>query len=193
MREVPVGVILAGGAGRRLGGAKPTVALAGRPLIEWPLAALRAALGPAADVVVVAKPDTEFPADLGAAVWIEPAAPSHPLVGLVRALEGAAGRPILVCPVDVPFVAAATLAALAGAVPGVAVAACRGAVQPLIGRWPTDALPALRQALTHDPLPAMRAVTAQLGAQAFEVDAAELVNVNTPEDLAAAGRRISRT
>lgn len=189
MSEGPVGAILAGGAGRRLGGAKATAMLGGRPLLARPLAALRGALGPGATVVVVAKPSTELPADLDAAVWTEPATPSHPLVGLVRALEGAAGRPVLVCPVDLPFVTAATLARLAGPGAGIAVAAGGGALQPLLGRWPADALPPLRAALARDPLPAMRALAAQLGARGVEVDAGELVNVNTPEDLAGAQAR----
>ena len=45
----PVGVVLAGGEGRRLGGDKAVVALDGRPLLEFPLrgpAALRAATSP---------------------------------------------------------------------------------------------------------------------------------------------------
>lgn len=46
-----IGLLLAAGAGERLGGAKPIAPLAGRPLYEWPLAALRA--GGVEDVVVV--------------------------------------------------------------------------------------------------------------------------------------------
>ena len=188
MSEGRVGVVLAGGAGRRLGGAKATAELGGRPLIDWPLAALREALGPDAELAVVAKATTALPALTGVAVWIEPPAPSHPLVGLVRALEGAAGRPVLVCPVDVPFVTAATLARLAE-IPG-GLAGDGGRVHPLLGRWEPGALPALRDALAvGEPLPAMRALAADLGAPALEVDDGQLVNVNTPEDLAAARAR----
>lgn len=191
MRDAVVGVLLAGGQGRRIGGAKATVTLAGRPLIAWPLAALRDALGPDGTVAVVAKPSTPLPGDLGVPVWPEPAAPSHPLVGLVRALEGADGRPVLVCPVDVPFVTGATLARLGRAAGDVATLAAReGALQPLLGRWEPVALPALRAALTEDPLPAMRALAAGLGAAALEVAARELVNVNTPEELRAAQDRM---
>ena len=189
MSTGPVGVVLAGGVGRRLGGAKATAELAGRPLVAWPLAALREALGTGGEVVVVAKPATELPAALGVEVWIEPATPSHPLVGLVRALEGAGGRPVLVCPVDVPFVTAATLARLART-PG-ALAGDGARVHPLLGRWEPGTLPALREVLAAgEPLPAMRALAADLGARALEVDVGELVNVNTPEDLAAAAARV---
>ncbi|MBK5220825.1 MAG: NTP transferase domain-containing protein, partial [Thermoleophilia bacterium] len=38
-----LGAVLAGGSGSRIGGAKATVELAGRPLIAYPLAALEAA------------------------------------------------------------------------------------------------------------------------------------------------------
>ncbi|MDQ2895414.1 MAG: NTP transferase domain-containing protein, partial [Actinomycetota bacterium] len=110
MRE-PVGVILAGGQGRRLGGAKATISLAGRPLLTHPLAAMHAALGadqrPLGDgprLAVVAKPGTSLPALGAVLLWTEPGEPSHPLVGLIRALEGAGGRAVLVCPVDLPFI-----------------------------------------------------------------------------------------
>jgi molybdopterin-guanine dinucleotide biosynthesis protein A len=53
----PLGVVLAGGRGSRLGGAKPTAELAGRPLVSYPLAALAAA---GLDAVVVAKPGTDL-------------------------------------------------------------------------------------------------------------------------------------
>lgn len=187
MSTGPVGVVLAGGAARRLGGAKATAPLGGRPLIAWPLAALRTALGPDAELAVVAKATTSLPPLPGVAAWLEPPAPSHPLVGLVRAVEGAAGRPVLVCPVDVPFVTAATLGRL-GATPG-ALASGDGQLQPLLGRWEPETLSALRAALALDPLPAMRALAARLGAVQVDVDASELVNVNTPEDLAVAQAR----
>src|SRR5256885_1284659 len=97
----PLGAVLAGGLGRRLGGSKATVALAGRPLISYPLQALRSALGA---VVVVAKGDTQLPDGLEAPVWVEPEHPRHPLTGLVHALSLAGGRPVLVCACDLPLV-----------------------------------------------------------------------------------------
>lgn len=206
MRE-PVGVILAGGRGRRLGGAKATILLAGRPLLAHPLAAMHAALagagkepgdGPA--LAVVAKPGTPLPALGAVALWIEPREPSHPLVGLIRALEGAAGRAVLVCPVDLPFITPETLRRLATSpsegAPAL-LAAHGGIAQPLLGRWEPAALAGLRGALDAGgggSLPAMRAVARRLGARVTDVGADELENVNTPEDLARAQARvISRT
>jgi molybdenum cofactor guanylyltransferase len=61
-----LGVVLAGGRGSRLGGAKPTAELGGRPLISYPLAALAAA---GLEAVVVAKSDTDLDGrDLGGTV-----------------------------------------------------------------------------------------------------------------------------
>jgi molybdopterin-guanine dinucleotide biosynthesis protein A len=97
----PIGVILAGGRGQRMGGAKATVMLGGRPLITYPLRALSAVLD---DVVVQAKADTELPSLPGTTVWIESEPHRHPLIGIVEALGLAGGRPVLVCAVDIPFV-----------------------------------------------------------------------------------------
>ena len=75
----PVGVVLAGGRGRRLGGDKAIVELEGRALVHYPLEALHEVCD---DVVVVAKRDTLLPPLSGIAdLWIEPDEPRHPLVG----------------------------------------------------------------------------------------------------------------
>src|SRR6202035_425126 len=98
-----VGVVLAGGLGRRLGGSKATVRLNGQPLIAYPLRAVQEALGAA---VVVAKADSELPALPGVEVWTEPPEPRHPLTGIVHALGLAEGRSVLVCAGDLPLVPA---------------------------------------------------------------------------------------
>jgi molybdenum cofactor guanylyltransferase len=185
----PVGVILAGGRGRRLGGDKALVSLAGRPLIVRPLAAMRAVL---TDVAVIAKPDTALPDLGGIPVWSEPAEPSHPLVGIVHALRLAGGRAVLVCAADLPFVTPATLRALAGADAGAApavIAAVDGVTQPLLGRYEPGCA-ALLEPIARDGRVAMRAVVGALGAREFELDALELFNVNTPEDLRRAEARV---
>ncbi len=184
----PVGVILAGGRGRRLGGRKALVSLAGQPLILRPVAAMRAVL---TDVAVVAKPDTALPDLAGIPVWSEPAEPSHPLVGIVHALRLAGGRAVLVCAADLPFVTPATLRALAAADAGGAravIAAVDGVTQPLLGRYEPGCMAQLETAI--EGRVAMRAVVAALGARPFELDARELFNVNTPEDLRRAEARM---
>ena len=73
--EQPVGVVLAGGQGQRIGGEKAVVSLGGQPLVSYPVQALRSVLF---EVRVVAKPGTELPALHGVEIWIEPPEPRHP-------------------------------------------------------------------------------------------------------------------
>jgi molybdopterin-guanine dinucleotide biosynthesis protein A len=170
-----------------MGGAKASVQLAGRPLIAWPLAALRAALE---EVVVVAKSDTPLPA-LDVPVWTEPDEPAHPRAGIVHALSAAGQRAVLVCAADMPLVTpelVASLAAAAGA-PAV-VPRADGRLQPLLARYEPDALLALRAA------PAGEALTATVESLRPRVldfpNATAFFNVNTPADLDAAAQRIAR-
>lgn len=77
-----IGAVLAGGDGRRIGGDKAVVELDGRPLLHYPLAVVRAALG---NVAVVAKSATSLPPlDSGVAIWLEPDEPRHPLAGILQ-------------------------------------------------------------------------------------------------------------
>ena len=72
-------------------------------------------------------------------VWREPAQPRHPLVGIVYALSRAAGRDVLVCAADLPFITPAALGLLAGAdaggAPAVLASAPGSGLQPLLGRY----------------------------------------------------------
>src|SRR3954471_15363213 len=104
-----VGVVLAGGAGRRMGGAKATALLAGRPLVVWALEALRAAGFERRAVVV--KSDTALP-ELDVPVWIEPDEPRRPRAGAAYALERG-GDDVVTLPVGLPLVPAALLRELA--------------------------------------------------------------------------------
>lgn len=173
-------MILAGGRGRRLGGAKATVLLRGRPLISYPLESLSAALS---EVVVLAKADTELPSLPGTTVWIESQRMHHPAVGIVQALALAGGRSVLVCAADLPFVTPELVRELASGnpedVPAV-VASSRGAMQPLLGCYHPRAA-RLLQAGDERPL---REQVAELTPRVVEVDdPRELFNVNAPEDL----------
>jgi molybdopterin-guanine dinucleotide biosynthesis protein A len=179
----PIGVVLAGGVGRRLGGSKATVKLAGRPLISYPLDALRRALS---TVAVVAKPDSELPALPGVTVWIEPQEPQHPLAGIVHALRCADGRPVVVCATDLPLVSEALIRSLAQADAGASPAVLAWAerrIQPTLGRYGPELLEPLARAL-EQPDRALTEVVEELGPKLLPVsDAEQLFNVNTPEDL----------
>jgi molybdopterin-guanine dinucleotide biosynthesis protein A len=178
--------VLAGGRGRRLGGAKPLAELAGAPLIAHPLAAAAAA---GLRAVVVAKPEAALPT-LDVPVWEEPSEPVHPLLGIVAALERAGG-PVVAIGCDQPFVPAGLLSRLATGPEGAVHAA--GRLVPLPARYEVAWLPALREALAAEgPL---RATLEALAPAAVELADARLVaSVNTPDELAAAERVLaSRT
>jgi molybdopterin-guanine dinucleotide biosynthesis protein A len=191
-RLEPIGVVLAGGQGRRMGGSKATVELSGRPLISYPLEALTAVLG---DVAIVAKPDTELPSLAGVTVWIEPPAPSHPLVGVVQALALAERRPVVVCAGDLPFVPPELVARLARTDPGSApavVVSCGGELQPLLGCYQQRALALLGPAARAADSPVRRAV-ASIGPRLLQIEDREaLFNVNAPEDLLQAAAILDR-
>lgn len=172
----PLGVVLAGGAGSRVGGEKAMVLLDGRPLAVWAVDALRAA--GLAEVVVVAKADTALPD--GVTAWAEPDEPRHPLAGVAYALGRAGDRAVVTLPVDVPLAPPAVLARLAAS-EGAAVVRAGGRLCPLVARWPAGtSVPAAGRAteaiLSLDPL-------------VLDVDAAGFENLNTPADLAALSRR----
>jgi molybdopterin-guanine dinucleotide biosynthesis protein A len=189
----PVGAVLAGGEGRRIGGDKSTVKLRGRPLISYPLDALEAVLE---DVAVVAKARTELPPLPGVTVWIEPQELGHPLVGIVHALAMADGRAVVVCAVDLPFVTPAVVATLASAdaegAPAVIATASR-AEQPLLGRYEPEAAALLSGALRADPGISLREAVAGIGPRRLELeDPGVLYNVNAPEDLLQAAALLDR-
>jgi molybdopterin-guanine dinucleotide biosynthesis protein A len=190
MQLPPIGVVLAGGQGRRLGGAKAAVELCGRPLISYALAALAEVLD---EVVVVAKEATELPSLPGTTVWIEHEVRQHPLVGLREALALAGGRSVVVCALDLPLVTPELVGLLvsgpSGSAPAV-LASHGGAVQPLLGRYGPEAEGPLRAAELRAPLrEAVMALTPRL----LEVDDPELLlNVNTAADLERAAAALSR-
>jgi molybdopterin-guanine dinucleotide biosynthesis protein A len=191
-RGEPVGVVLAGGSGRRIGGSKAIVELNRRPLISYPLESVWRALG---NVAIVAKIDSELPSMPGVTVWIEPEEPRHPLTGILHALAVAEDRPVVVCAADLPFVTPDLIGGLARADPGDApavVAGSGGQLQPLLGCYQPEALELLSRSRSRSELPLREAVSA-IGAAPYEVDDAELLfNVNTPDDLLQAAAMLDR-
>jgi molybdopterin-guanine dinucleotide biosynthesis protein A len=185
----PIGAVLAGGRAHRLGGGKALADLGGRPLICWPLEALRVALG---EVVVVAKAATELP-PLEVPVWLEPDEPSHPRAGVVFALERAGGRAVLACAADLPFVDTALVRVVAGTdargAPAV-VPLAAGRLQPLLARYEPEALGALRSA---PPGEALTATVEGLDPYVLEwPDERPFRNVNTAQELRAAAQEVAR-
>jgi molybdenum cofactor guanylyltransferase len=179
--------VLAGGRARRLGGAKATAQLGGRPLVAWPVAALRAVLD---EVVVVAKRSTPLP-PLDVPVWVEPDEPRHPRAGIVHALERANGRAVLACACDLPLVTPLLVRTIAHAEGTVAVVPrAGGRLQPLLARYEPAALAALSAAPADEPL---TATVEALGPSVLDIaDDGAFTNANTPEELAEIAQGIAR-
>jgi len=99
-----IGVVLAGGAGKRMGRDKAEVVVADRPMISWIVGALE----PVVDRVVVSGRTGGWEGHPGLPDF-EGAA--GPLAGLAASLQ--LGEPVLLVAVDQPWVRTATLANLA--------------------------------------------------------------------------------
>lgn len=96
-----------------MGGAKPNTVLGGVTLLARAVATVtKAGLVP----WVVAKPATELPRVAAEIRREPPGMPAHPLSGVVTALAGAEGEPVVVCGCDTPFVPATLLTRLGGAI-----------------------------------------------------------------------------
>ncbi len=195
----PLGVILAGGQARRMGGGdKCLLPLAGRPILEHVIARL----SPQVETVAInANGDPARFACLSLPV-IADSVPGFagPLAGVLAGLDWAAGRGashIVTAAADTPFlpldlVARLSAAAQASGMP-IALAAAphaeRGRVRhPTFGLWPVALREDLRRALGEgvrkvvlwtDRHGAAEVLFAQPGPDPF-------FNVNTPEDLARA-------
>lgn len=174
-----IGVILAGGAGTRLGGvSKACVELDGRPLA----AHVAEILGSACDRVAIAcKPDTDLPELVGIERWDEPEEPQHPLTGIIHALEKADG-PVLVCAVDMPWITEDACRSLFEAAPGgvAAVAVGAGEMCPVFGVYAPDSLTTLRAAPADAPL---RETVVGLDPVRVALPPPVIRSVNAPEDL----------
>lgn len=190
--------VLAGGAASRMGGGKAGILLAGRPLITWPLAALRAA---GLDPFVVTKTDRPVdgdPALRGVTVVIEPDEPRHPLLGVLEALRHAGGRPVIVIGCDLPLLAPEYLRWLAGFPGGTVAPRAGGHLQPLAARYGADAISAVERGVGAGE----SATGVITGLDPIVIEEDELrrfgdpdqmfTNVNTPADLERAGRLLDR-
>ncbi|MDQ6817517.1 MAG: molybdenum cofactor guanylyltransferase [Actinomycetota bacterium] len=188
----PIGVILAGGRGARIGGAKATVELHGRPLIAYPFEVLASVL---AEVVVITKSETELPSLPGATVWVEPHAIHHPLIGIIHALGLAGGRQVLICAADLPFVTAEVVRLLVEAELGDApalIVSSGGRIQPLLGRYQPKVTELLAASEIGPEVRVQEAIAA-LGPRVLELDDPDaLFNVNSPDDLLQAAAMLDR-
>jgi molybdopterin-guanine dinucleotide biosynthesis protein A/SAM-dependent methyltransferase len=176
-----LGAVLAGGRGSRLGGRKATAELAGRPLLDWTVELVGSVCD---EVVVVAKPDTPLP-PTRVDVWRSEPADFHPRHGLVSALRGARGRPVLVVPCDMPLVPTALLETLIAMVEDGSAAAIPetgGHLQPLCAAYGPQALLELEAAPEDEPL---KRTLDRLEPAVIQADGVGdlMLNINHPADL----------
>jgi molybdopterin-guanine dinucleotide biosynthesis protein A len=198
----PLGLLLAGGLARRMGGGdKPLRAIGGMTILERVIErlapqcdglALNANGDPgrfaAFDLPVLADSIEGYPG---------------PLAGILAGLEWAARhrpaiRHVVSVAADTPFipqdlVSRLTQAAAEAGAP-MACAASGGWTHPVIGLWPVSIAGALRQALTVENERKIDRFTARFGCasatwQHEPVD--PFFNANTPEDLAEAERLLA--
>jgi len=190
-----IGAVLAGGRGSRLGGAKATVELAGKPLIAYPITAVAEA---GIEPVVIAKRDSPLP-PLPCRTVCEPEEPRHPLAGIVAALRQFPDRPLVAVACDMPFLVPALLAHLAAVPEQLVLPELEGALHPFPGRYDASLLPELEPALAaEEPLrdALTRLQPRRLGAEElsqFGPPQQLLFNVNTPTDLEWARRLLRRS
>jgi molybdopterin-guanine dinucleotide biosynthesis protein A len=186
----PAGVILAGGAGRRIGGRKALVPLGGRPLISHVIDRIGpqvCGLGLNAE----AEPDLDA-FGLPTVPDILPA--SGPLGGILTAMDWArslgAAR-VLTVAVDTPFLPADLVERLMATDAPAAYAVTTDGPHATTGLWSAGLRDGLQETVDSGARK-VRDWTAEIGAVPvmFE-DADAFLNVNTPEDLRLAEMRVS--
>ena len=189
-------VVLAGGEGRRMEGAKPMRLLAGRTLLER---AMQWACSRSWDVAVSARSmDQLTPFEEAPVLLDDPAIPG-PLAGIASAMAFAAGRgatSVLTIPCDAPFLPddlAERLAAALADGKGVALASSGGRLHPVCALWRTGLDPALKT-YAATGRGALMGLADSIGWTAVDWPVEPLdpfFNINTPEDLQRAAQLLS--
>lgn len=182
------GVILAGGAGRRMGGVdKALLPFAGTSLITHVLARLEPQVE---RLAISANGDPQRFAAFGVPVLPDDS-PLGPLAGILAALQWAAplgATAVLSAPVDGPFLpgdlAPRLCLAAEGSATGLAVAETLGRLHPTYGLWPVSLAGPLTAFLTSGAKPKVMDFALSHGAAIARFgDARAFANLNSPEDL----------
>lgn len=180
------GVILAGGAGRRMGGAdKALLELGGRTLLAHAVARL----GPQVEgLALSANGDPARFAGYGLPVLAD-AQPLGPLSGILTALDRAAdlgATAVVSVAVDTPFfpedLVPRLLWSAEGSGAGLALAETAGQVHPTFGLWPVGLRGDLRATLARGEARVLAFADRHGAARAAFADGRAFLNVNTPED-----------
>lgn len=196
-----IGLVLAGGLGRRMGGVdKPLLRLGGRTLLERVVA--RVAPQCPGGLALSANGDPSRFAPFPGPV-LPDGVPDHPgpLAGILAGLDFSASRTgsddghVLSVPGDAPFLpsdlAARLVAARDETGAAIAMAASGGREHYTVALWPVSSRADLRHALVERDERRVGAFIGRYGAAVVEWPTAPVdpfLNVNTPEDLSDAER-----
>lgn len=208
MTDIPypptLGLVLAGGLARRMGGGdKARLKIGGSTILDRVLATLS---GQCTDIIINANGDPGRFADTGCTV-VPDNVPGHPgpLAGVLAGLDWLAAQNngvewLLSVPGDCPFLPDDLVERLHAARrqqgAGVPLACARSGEwrHPVIGLWPLALRENLRRALVQDDMRKIEAWTAQHGVAIADWPTEPIdpfFNVNTPEDVARAEKVVS--
>ena len=199
MTDRPLGVVLAGGLARRMGGGdKARLCIGGKSILERVLERLAPQC---AAIILNANGDPARFADTGLPVVADTVPDfAGPLAGILAGLDWAAvHRPeiadVASVPGDCPFLPGDLIARLsaARAAAGMPLACARSGEwrHPVVGLWPVALRDDLRKALIDEKLHKIETWTARHGVAIADWPATPVdpfFNVNTPEDAANAER-----
>jgi molybdopterin-guanine dinucleotide biosynthesis protein A len=181
-----VGLVLAGGASRRMGRDKASLVLHGETLAAG---AARRLAAVCAEVAVADRGRGSVPG----LPSVEDGPGRGPAAGLLGAARRWPGRPLLALACDLPAVPVSLLAELAGAGADWVVPRWTGGLEPLCALWGPAALAVLAQRVERG-LYALHELTGEAGLQVAFLEGERLAafgrpeeifwNVNRPEDLA---------
>jgi molybdenum cofactor guanylyltransferase len=196
---LPLGLVLAGGLARRMGGGDKTrIRIGGKTILERVLARLKPQC---AAVILNANGDPARFADTGLPV-VPDTVPDFagPLAGILAGLDWAAAHvpaiaDVASVPGDCPFLPADLVARLSTArqAAGVPLACARSGDwrHPVVGLWPVALREDLRKALVEENMHKIESWTARHGIAIGDWPATPVdpfFNVNTPADAAEAER-----
>lgn len=186
-------VILAGGEGRRMGGGKPLRQLGGRTLLERAAERARAW----SDRIAIAVRDPAQAAGLGLPLIRDEPGIAGPLAGLAAALRFAGDakcEAALTVPADMPFLPDDLVDRLVEGIAGqgAAIAASGGHAHPVCGLWRAEVIAHLPAYLAtgRRSLLGLAETAGHCLVEWPGGDADPFFNVNSPDDLAEAERRL---
>lgn len=185
--ESVTGVVLAGGAARRMGGSdKGLIRLAGRPMIEYVLEALRPQVG---GILINANRNPELYGQYGVPVVAdEREGFQGPLAGMAAAMQSARTEFIVTAPCDSPFVPGDLVRRLGRSLAAdgadISVAHADGRLQPVFTLLRVALLGSLVEYLDRGERKIDRWFSGHRTATTDFSDVPEaFLNINTPEDV----------